>query len=110
MLNRSKMLATSLLAAGGRTVDRVAFARRLYGTLEDALDAHARGGFDAVAPRFEARFRMAGRRVQVRDLDGVETSGVVQGIDADGALLIEGSGTTTRVVAGDVTLTGEGPP
>jgi BirA family biotin operon repressor/biotin-[acetyl-CoA-carboxylase] ligase len=102
-------LATSLSHAAGRRIDRAAFARRLLAALEDVLDAHARGGFAAVRPRFEARFRMTGRRVRVRDLDGSETSGSVRGIDADGALLVAGAdGGVARVVAGDVTLVKEG--
>ena len=56
-------------------------------------------------PRFEKRFRMAGRRVRVRDLDGGERSGTVVGIDAEGALRLRtDGGGEQRVVAGDVTL------
>jgi BirA family biotin operon repressor/biotin-[acetyl-CoA-carboxylase] ligase len=83
----------------------VAFARSLYGTLERVLDLHAQGGFDAVRPRFEARFRMVGRPVRVRDVGGPELSGRAEGIDADGALLVTcDDGRTERVLAGDVTL------
>jgi BirA family biotin operon repressor/biotin-[acetyl-CoA-carboxylase] ligase len=97
--------ATSLAAFAGRRIDRVAFTRRLYGTLESVLDLHAERGFEALRPRFEAFFRMTGRRVAVADLDGSHTDGVARGIDADGALLLEtDAGRMTRVVAGDVTL------
>jgi BirA family biotin operon repressor/biotin-[acetyl-CoA-carboxylase] ligase len=102
-------VATSLASAAGRPIARAAFTRRLLAALEDALDAHARGGFAAVRPRFEARFRMTGRRVRVRELDGSETAGSVRGIDADGALLVEGTDRrVARVVAGDVTLVKQG--
>ena len=40
--------------------------------LEEVLDIHATGGFAALRPRFEARFRMPGQRVRVLDLDGSE--------------------------------------
>jgi BirA family biotin operon repressor/biotin-[acetyl-CoA-carboxylase] ligase len=101
--------ATSLSAACGRPIDRVAFTRRLFEALEEVLDAHTEGGFAKVRPRFEALFRMAGRRVRVRDLDGSETTGRVAGVDDDGALRLEAEdGAVLRVVAGDVTLVKEG--
>jgi BirA family biotin operon repressor/biotin-[acetyl-CoA-carboxylase] ligase len=102
-------LATSVASHTGQPVDRLAFTRRLYGTLEDVLDRHSEGGFEAVRPRFERFFRMRGRRVRVADLDGSETAGHARGIDEDGALLFEDSqGEVHRVVAGDVTLVKEG--
>lgn len=104
-----RSLATSVAAHRGAPVDRAAFARSLYGTLEAVLDLHAQGGFDAVRPRFEAHFRMAGRPVRVRDVGGPELAGTAEGIDADGALLVrDARGETRRVLAGDVTLR-EGP-
>jgi len=97
--------ATSVRAARRRPVARAAFAARLYGTLEDVLDVHARRGFAGLRPRFEARFRMGGRRVRVRQLDGSESAGVVRGVDGDGALLLgRPAGGIERVIAGDVTL------
>jgi BirA family biotin operon repressor/biotin-[acetyl-CoA-carboxylase] ligase len=106
-------LATSLASHSGRRVDRVAFAQRLYGNLERTLSACERGGFEAVRPQFEARFRMVGRRVTVVQVprgepDGDEIAGVVVGIDADGSLrLVRDDGEELRVVAGDVTMAKE---
>jgi len=103
--------ATSLRAFRGRPVDRVAFAQRLYAALERVLDLHAAGGFAAVRPAYEARFRMAGKPVRVVEVGGGELRGVVCGIDADGALEVEREdGARQRVVAGDVTLAKEEPP
>ncbi len=103
-----RAVATSLSSHLGRTVGRVAFARRLYGTLEEVLDRHAEGGFEAVRPRFEARFRMPGRRLRVLELGGRELAGTCLGIDADGALrLRRDDGVIARVVAGDVTIAKE---
>ena len=100
--------ATSLSAFEGRRVDRVAFARLLYGTLEAAIDAFVAGGFEALRPRFEARFRMAGKPVRVVETGGGSLVGVALGIDADGALRVRRrDGGIARVVAGDVTLTKE---
>src|SRR5262249_20946391 len=59
--------ATSLSTHCGAAVDRIAFAARLYDTLEGVLDLHAQDGFEAVRPRFEARFRMRGRCIRVLD-------------------------------------------
>jgi BirA family biotin operon repressor/biotin-[acetyl-CoA-carboxylase] ligase len=103
--------ATSLSSHLGRPVERVSFARRLYENLEPVLDTCAREGFDGVLPRFQSHFRMVGRRVRVRDLDGGERAGTVAGIDRDGALRLapDGDGDEQRIVAGDVTLAKEQP-
>jgi BirA family biotin operon repressor/biotin-[acetyl-CoA-carboxylase] ligase len=102
--------ATSLRSATGRLVNRISFARRLYYELEQALDAFEKGGFLALRPRFEERFRMAGHAVRVREQGSrgsaaCEIAGTCRGIDADGALLVERSdGEIARVLAGDVTV------
>jgi BirA family biotin operon repressor/biotin-[acetyl-CoA-carboxylase] ligase len=98
-------LATSLSSHTGRRIDRIAFARRLYGRLEQVLDRCAEGGFAAIRPAFEARFRMTGRRVGITELGGGTLSGTVLGIADDGTLRIEDDeGIERRVIAGDVTL------
>lgn len=102
-------LATSLASELGRPVDRAEFTRRLFEALERELDAHARGGFEALRPRFEAWFRMAGSRVAVDALGGGRIEGRVRGIAQNGALEIEvesgpRSGEVVEVMAGDVTL------
>jgi BirA family biotin operon repressor/biotin-[acetyl-CoA-carboxylase] ligase len=98
-------LATSLASHSGQQIDRIEFTRRLYTELEAILDACAKGGFDAVRGRFDERFKMRGRRVKVKQLDGRELSGTALGIDADGALRLElEAGDECRVIAGDVTI------
>lgn len=104
-----RAIATSLASHLGRPVDRIGFAARLYDTLEAVLDLHADGGFEAVRPRFEARFRMRGRRIRVLDAvagaDAPALEGRAEGIDADGALWVaRDDGSRARVVAGDVTI------
>jgi BirA family biotin operon repressor/biotin-[acetyl-CoA-carboxylase] ligase len=99
--------ATSLAARRGRPIDRAAFARTLYERLERVLDACAQSGFRGILPRFEKRFRMRGRRVRVRELDGSEREGRVHGIDEDGALRLEVDGAQVRLLAGDVSLAKE---
>ena len=100
-------LATSLRSHLGRPVDRIAFTRQLFDTLEVVLDEHARGGFDAIRPRFERRFRMPGETVEVRGMgvrDQETLRGVVRGLSPDGALELETANGIQRVLAGDVTL------
>jgi BirA family biotin operon repressor/biotin-[acetyl-CoA-carboxylase] ligase len=99
--------ATSLSAASGKAIDRVAFAQHLYGSLERVLDLHASAGFHALRPRFEALFRMRGELVQVHEPAGGSFEGRVVGVDADGALRLALAGGERRVLAGEVTLSSE---
>ena len=101
--------ATSLSAAAGKAIDRVAFTQHLYGSLERVLDLHASAGFHALRPRFEALFRMRGERVHVHEPAGSAFEGRVVGVDADGALRLELPGGERRVLAGEVTLRSEEP-
>jgi BirA family biotin operon repressor/biotin-[acetyl-CoA-carboxylase] ligase len=97
--------ATSLSAATGKRVDRVAFTQRLFGTLERVLDLHASEGFAGIRPRFEAWFRMGGQPVRVLEPAGATLEGVVAGVDPDGALRLRlAGGREQRVLAGEVTL------
>jgi BirA family biotin operon repressor/biotin-[acetyl-CoA-carboxylase] ligase len=102
--------ATSLSAATGKRIDRVAFAQRLYGSLERVLDLHASAGFHALRPRFDALFRMRGESVRVREPGGGACEGRVIGVDADGALRLALAEGERRVLAGEVTLSAEAGP
>jgi BirA family biotin operon repressor/biotin-[acetyl-CoA-carboxylase] ligase len=104
-----KRHATSLASEIGAPVDRIAFTRTLFERLESQLDAHAQGGFDAIRPRFESFFRMAGEPVGVEEIGGDRIEGIARGIAPNGALEVEigagpRSGELVRVMAGDVTL------
>ncbi|MBM4266910.1 MAG: biotin--[acetyl-CoA-carboxylase] ligase [Deltaproteobacteria bacterium] len=94
--------ASSLRVASGRRVDRVAFTGNLLRHLEEVYDAFLRGGFAAVRPRYESRHGLVGRRVRIEG--GPIASGVVRGVDADGALLVETPQGVARVAAGEVSL------
>jgi BirA family biotin operon repressor/biotin-[acetyl-CoA-carboxylase] ligase len=96
-------LATSLAAERGRPLDRAAFAEALLERLEAELDRLA-GGFSEVLDRWQNFFRMRGERVRVAAEPALALEGVVEGVDASGALLIAGASGIERVVAGDVTL------
>src|SRR3990172_5872681 len=94
--------ATSLMEVAGNSFSRELVLRRLlqdldrcYGTLEDF-------GYDAIAPRWQARFGLKGKTVRV-EMGGDVLIGQAVGIDRDGALLVEDDrGERQRVVAGDV--------
>ena len=109
-----KRHATSLSSELGRPVDRVAFTQRLFERLEIQLDAHDRGGFEAVRARFESFFRMSGEPVGVEEIGGARIDGTARGIAPNGALEVEidqgpRAGETVRVMAGDVTLAKPAP-
>lgn len=96
--------ASSLAALAGRRIDRPRFAAALFERLEEALDAHAAGGFSVLRPRFDAFFRMTGRRVRVSDAAGRVREGLVLGVGADGSLRLGTYAGEERLLAGDVTV------
>jgi BirA family biotin operon repressor/biotin-[acetyl-CoA-carboxylase] ligase len=97
--------ATSVLITTGREVDRVQLAAKLFDVLDLRYYAAELEGFGAVRPLYERYFALNGRRVTVIDGD-TTTSGIVRGIDADGALILETGDGSTRVLTGDVSLQG----
>jgi BirA family transcriptional regulator, biotin operon repressor / biotin---[acetyl-CoA-carboxylase] ligase len=97
-------IATSILAATGRRVDRPAFAADLFLAFERAYDAFLRDGFAALRERWDAYAMLTGREVRVEG-SGAASEGVVVGIDEDGALRLRTArGVEARVISGDVTL------
>lgn len=76
--------------------------------LEGVAESYATflgGGFDALAEEYAARDRLRGREVTVRDVAGREmASGVVEGVDHDGRLVLHNGGVPTAIAAGEVTL------
>ncbi len=94
--------ATSVMAVTGHKVSREAFARRLIQDLDRCYGILEESGFDAVAPRWKARFELRGKRVRVEMADEVISGKAVE-IDRDGALIVEcAGGALQRIVAGDV--------
>jgi BirA family transcriptional regulator, biotin operon repressor / biotin---[acetyl-CoA-carboxylase] ligase len=97
--------AISVFIATGHPCDRVAVANTLFTRLNTRYDECVTRGFAAVRPHWERYSALTGKRVTVVDA-GTREEGVVKGIDADGALLLETSSGLKRVIAGDVTLEG----
>lgn len=94
--------ATSLFDLTRIHVHRESFLRRLIQDLDRCYGDLEEFGFEALAPRWEARFDLRGQRVRVELLDQVLV-GRALGIARDGALLVEGEdGTMHKVIAGDV--------
>jgi BirA family biotin operon repressor/biotin-[acetyl-CoA-carboxylase] ligase len=97
--------ATSVMIATGRQCDRVQFAAALFNLLDVHYKAAEMGGFSAVRQIYERYFALKGRRVTV--VDGRTTvTGVVRGIDADGALILETRNDSIRILTGDVSVEG----
>jgi BirA family biotin operon repressor/biotin-[acetyl-CoA-carboxylase] ligase len=94
--------ATSIISLAGASVAREDVVRRLIQALDRCYGELEETGFQTLAPRWEARFRLRGKKVRVEMTDRI-ISGTARGIDRDGALLLEDSrGDLQRVVAGDV--------
>jgi len=97
--------ATSVRIATGHPCDRIALANSLFTLLDYRYMEIVTRGFDAVRPEWERFSALTGRRVTVVDGPRRE-SGIVRGIDADGALLLEVGTNLRRVLAGDVSIEG----
>ena len=97
--------ATSLRIAVGHPCDRVAIAKALFTLLDYRYMEIVTRGFAAVRPQWESFSALTGKRVTVVDGPRRE-SGVVRGIDAEGALLLDVGNVVHRILAGDVSLEG----
>jgi len=97
-------IATSMRLEAGKPIDRVAFAGRLLVALEARYGAFVSRGLDVMRSDWERLSCLTGREVRVAAPEG-EITGRAVGLDADGALRLEGpGGRAIRVVAGDVTI------
>lgn len=94
--------ATSLADLTGRQVSRESVLVRLIQDMDRCYGELEEGGFESLRPRWEAHFMLRNRRVRVEV--GAETqTGRAQGIDREGALILEDEeGRRHRIIAGDV--------
>jgi BirA family transcriptional regulator, biotin operon repressor / biotin---[acetyl-CoA-carboxylase] ligase len=97
--------ATSVLVATGYPCDRSGITSALLQKLNTRYMETERSGFGAVRPVWEHYSALTGRIVSVLDGESRMTGKVV-GIDADGALILETSAGTVRVLTGDVSIEG----
>ena len=97
--------ATSLRIATGHLCDRIALADSLFNLLDSRYMETLTRGFDAARLAWERFSALKGKRVSIVAGDRRE-SGVVLGIDAGGALLLDIGERIERVVAGEVSVEG----
>ena len=97
--------ATSLAAEMGRDVSRLEIIRRLLVEIERLYLAVPMG--EAIYEEWRDRLVTLGKTVQVKS--GKNTlAGIAESVDRDGSLLLRHSdGSSTRIIAGDVTLRDE---
>jgi BirA family biotin operon repressor/biotin-[acetyl-CoA-carboxylase] ligase len=94
--------ATSLFDVTRIHMDREFVLRRLIQGLDRCYGDLEQFGFEAIAPQWEARFGLRGKRVRIELRDQV-LIGRACGLARDGALLVEGDdGILQKVIAGDV--------
>jgi BirA family biotin operon repressor/biotin-[acetyl-CoA-carboxylase] ligase len=96
--------ATSLFLEEGEPVSRLAFVRALLEALDALYAAYLRQGYEPIREEWLAHTNFIGRQVRI-SFQEKELSGVAQGIDEDGALLVQlPGGKMERILAGDVTI------
>lgn len=96
-------IATSVLIETGKECDRVKFASTLFARLNERLQQLQELGFARIAPLWERYSILTGKRITVFD-GQARHSGVVKGIDQDGALLLAEGPKVERILTGDVTV------
>ena len=97
--------ATSLRVATGHACDRIAIADSLFSLLDSRYMETLNGGFESVCAAWERYSALTGKRVSIVE-GGVRRTGVVKGIDGDGALLLDIGNSLVRIVAGEVSVEG----
>jgi BirA family biotin operon repressor/biotin-[acetyl-CoA-carboxylase] ligase len=101
--------ATSLGAAVGRRLDRVAVCRSVLRRLDAVYGDFRSGGWPALLDRWRAWCDTLGRLVRVAGVGGV-CEGRAVDVDGDGALLLStADGGSLRLLAGEVTVRDAGP-
>ncbi|MBE5794663.1 MAG: biotin--[acetyl-CoA-carboxylase] ligase [Clostridiales bacterium] len=93
-------------AAGTQPLDRTILLCRFLREMEDIMDAVEAGGFAAIRADYEAASATIGQPVQVI-APAEQYTGVAQGVDATGALLVRRQdGCVETVLCGDVSVRG----
>ncbi|RNC69613.1 MAG: biotin--[acetyl-CoA-carboxylase] ligase [Desulfuromonadales bacterium] len=100
--------ATSLAIEAGREIERIPFIRALLESLDSLYRSYCAEGYGPLREAWLALSAVMGRVVSVSG-QGEGLVGTVEGIDENGALLLRcADGRTERVLAGDVTMVGNG--
>ena len=98
-------IATSLAAEAGCPIDRLALLIELLARLERRYDQLLTG--PSLLPEWTAASATLGRRIRATSPAGAEI-GLAEAVDDEGALLLRrDDGTLARLLAGEVTLSGQ---
>jgi len=100
-----RRIATSVRIETGAVCDRIQVASALFYRLDTRYTEMQERGFAAIRPLWERYSALAGKEVTVSDGE-MRRSGVVTGIDDEGALILETGAGTVRIIAGDVSVVG----
>ena len=98
--------ATDLQTVLGRTVNPSELLGSTLRNLADVLSDFERDGFEALREEWISHHAYQGQSVRLLLPDGRETQGVVSGVAADGALLMDTINGTQRFSAGEISLRG----
>jgi BirA family transcriptional regulator, biotin operon repressor / biotin---[acetyl-CoA-carboxylase] ligase len=97
--------ATSVRIATGRPCNRIDLAAALFNRLDTRYMEAETNGFAAARPSYDRYLALRGKRVTVVDAS-TRMTGLVMGIDADGALMLDTEAGLSRVLTGDVSVEG----
>jgi BirA family biotin operon repressor/biotin-[acetyl-CoA-carboxylase] ligase len=97
--------ATSVRIATGRPCNRIELAAALFNRLDTRYMEAEASGFAGARPSYDRYLALRGKRVTVVD-SSIRVTGVVMGIDADGALVLDTDAGPSRVLTGDVSVEG----
>lgn len=97
--------ATSVRIAIGRRCDRIELARALFERLQARYIEAEANRFELIFQAYENYLALAGRQVTVIE-GAARTTGIVAGIDEQGALMLKTAAGVQRILTGDVTIEG----
>lgn len=93
------------IAIGGRRCDRIELAAALYARLEARYREAEAGQFAGVMAIYRRYMALVGKRVTIVE-GSSRLAGVIEGVDSDGALLLQTEHGVERILTGDVTIEG----
>jgi BirA family biotin operon repressor/biotin-[acetyl-CoA-carboxylase] ligase len=96
-------IATSLFMETKKHFERASVCGMLLNSLEKYYDVVRRQGMEEVCRLWEERARTTGTYMEIRQMDRLYR-GISEGIDRDGAILLNENGVVRRVIAGDVAV------
>ena len=95
--------ATSLLVETKNLFERPRVCGILLGSLERYYETARQRGMEEMCRLWEERAAVNGTYMEIRQMNRVYR-GISEGIDRDGAMLLNENGVVTRVIAGDVVV------